>query len=377
MRHFLLLVLFTFVLSISAKAQTMTKSFMHDGVNRTYTIYIPANYNASNPVPLILNFHGFGGSNTQQMTLANFRPIADTAGFIVVCPLGTLLPVFNLPHWNVGSWTVGSPANDVDFTSVLIDSIAANYSINPSRIYATGFSNGGFFSHKLAQQLSDRIAAIASVAGTFSPEMMTDNPNPTHPTPVLQIHGTTDGTVAYNGSTSPAQMIAVDSVLDYWVNYNNCDLTPSVTAVPDINTADGSTVEHIIYNNGNNGVTVEHFKITGGGHTWPGTLGANRDINACEEIWKFFNKSALNPTSVIDYKNNLNISLYPNPSNGILHVSMDGLKSERYTVMNIQGAVITSGTITANDPKIDISSLADNVYIVDIANQSFKVSLIR
>jgi polyhydroxybutyrate depolymerase len=151
-------------------------------------------------------------------------------------------------------------------------------------------SNGGFLSFLLAGQISSRIAAIASVTGSMTPETYNDS-NPQHPTPILQMHGTADGFVYYNGTDWSEP---IEDVLQYWVDYNNCNATPTITALPDLDPNDGSTVELHVYVEGDNGVSVVHYKIIGAGHTWPGNSGANRDIDASEEIWNFFSRYDIN-----------------------------------------------------------------------------------
>ncbi len=168
------------------------------------------------------------------------------------------------------------------------------FNIDPDRIYSTGMSNGVFMSFLLACQLSDRIAAIASVTGSMTPETYNDS-DPQHPTPILQMHGTSDTTVPYTGTTW-SEPIA--EVIQYWQNYNNCSVIPVVTVLPNLDPNDGSTIELSIFEDGDNGVTVEHYKVIGGGHTWPGNAyggaGTNNDIDASEEIWSFFNRYDIN-----------------------------------------------------------------------------------
>ena len=151
-------------------------------------------------------------------------------------------------------------------------------------------SNGGYMSFLLACQLSDKIAAIASVTGSMTPQTY-NACNPQHPTPVLQIHGTNDQTVPYLGD--PTWTKSIDDALQYWVAYNNCNTSAIITTIPDINIFDGSTAEHIVYDGGDNYVTTEHFKIYGGDHDWPGVWG-NMDIHASNEVWKFFSKYDIN-----------------------------------------------------------------------------------
>ena len=284
---------------LTVAQQTINASITHGGLQREYTLYIPASYSAGTEVPLVFNFHGYTSNAFQQMWYGDFRTISDTEGFIIVHPEGTL-DNSGISHWNVGLG--GSTVDDIGFTSALIDSISAEYSVNLSRVYSTGMSNGGFMSYQLACELSDRIAAIASVTGSMNTGWF-NSCNPNHPMPVMEIHGTLDPTVSYNASSFTE---SIPNILDYWTNFNNCNSTPIITNVPDINTTDGCTAEHQIWENGTNGSTVEHYKIIDGEHSWPGALfpngTTNYDIDASEKIWEFFSKydinGLINPTSI-------------------------------------------------------------------------------
>lgn len=283
MKYLAIILLSIALPAIGFAQQVIFGSISHDGMTRTYYLYEPASHTGITPVPLVLNYHGWGSTASQQMNLADFQPIADTAGFIFVCPQGTLFE--GNTHWNVGGWTVGSTTDDVGFTENLIDSISSSYNIDSTRIYSTGFSNGGYMSFLLACQLGDRIAAIASVAGSMTPETF-DVCSPTHPTPILQIHGTADGVVPYDGDT---WTLPIGDAIQYWVDYDNCNDIPITTPLPDVDPGDGSTVEHVVHEDGDSGVTVEHLRVIGGAHDWPGAFG-NMDISASEEIWKFFSR---------------------------------------------------------------------------------------
>jgi polyhydroxybutyrate depolymerase len=265
--------------------QTINGTIMHNGILRSYILYVPAIYSSSTAVPLLFNFHGYTSNASQQLVYGDFRPIADTANMIIVHPEGTL-DVNGNTHFNVG-WG-GSAADDVGFTEALIDSISSTYSIDQSRIYAVGMSNGGFMSLLLACTLSERIAAVGSVTGSMTPSMISSC-NLTHSMPVIQIHGTSDATVPYNGIAGFSS--SVENVLDYWVSLNTCNPSPVVENVPNSNVNDGSTVEKYTYENGDNCSEVVHYKVIDGGHTWPGSLivlaGTNLDFKATKEIWNF------------------------------------------------------------------------------------------
>ena len=284
----LLLLLLLFAPLLIFSQETLYETLDHDGLTREYTIHIPPGYNADTPVPLMFSLHGYTSNNDFNLLYTGFNSIADTANFIVVYPLGTTY--LGATHWNVGGFTAGSPIDDVGFLETLIDEISSNYSINPDRVYSTGMSNGGYMSFLLACQISSKIAAIASVTGSMTLSTY-DECNPDHPTPVLQIHGTTDGTVPYEGGAGWSE--SIPDVLDYWINHNNCDTEAIVTPFEDIDSSDGSTAEHYLWNSGDNNVTTEHIKVTGGGHDWPGAWG-NMDISASIEVWKFFMRFDIN-----------------------------------------------------------------------------------
>lgn len=331
---------FCFLFLHSFSQTTISGSFMYQSILRTYRIYIPASYNASVAVPLVLNLHGYGSNNNQQEAYGDFRPIADTANFIIVHPNGTLDLTGNR-YWNCfgGSATV----DDVGFLSMLIDTVSAIYNIDPNRIYSTGLSNGGFMSYDLTYLLSHRIAAIASVAGGMVYSHM-NVCNPLHPTPVMQIHGTADGTVPYAGD---AYFEPVDSLIKFWVDFNHCNTTPLITNVPNTNTSDGCTAVHYVYSGGDSGATVEFFKIIGGGHSWPGAIininVTNMDFNASTEIWRFFSQYRLNNLSnaIQTYGFEIGIPVYPNPSNGNFNLKFIDESNRIVTVTDCLGQVVS------------------------------------
>ena len=374
MNNPILTALFTFLaLSTTIFAQqTSNRTLTHDGLERDYILHVPASYNSETPAPLLFCFHGFGSSAVANMTYTNFKAIADTAGFILIHPQGTKIQDQN--HWNVGGFTSTSTVDDVGFTETLLETISNEFNINSDRVYSTGMSNGGYMSFLLACQLSDKFAAVASVTGTMTPQTFNEC-NPQHPTPILQIHGDTDGTVPYNGD--PNWSKSVNQVLEYWVNFNNCSFLPTITEIEDVNTSDESTVEHNVYDNGNNGVTVEHFKVFDGDHDWPGAWG-NMDINASMEVWKFlskYNLSDLNGTETIGINDidKLNINIYPNPSSVFINIEGDFFKSINFEIVSILGKTVMAGEINADQKTIDLSPLANNLYFLKIGNASYKI----
>lgn len=369
---FLLLLLTTL---FSHGQETINASITHDNLQRDYILYVPECYTGQKAVPLVLNFHGYTSNATEQMFYGDFRAIADREGFLVVHPEGTL-DINGNTHFNVG-WG-GSTVDDIGFTAALIDTIASQYKINHKRVYSTGMSNGGFMSYTLACALSDRVAAIASVTGTMNVGQDALCA-PTRPVPVLEIHGTNDLTVPYEGTEF---FQGTEAVIDYWVGVNNTKKTPKIKHIPDTNPTDGSTVEHFIYRRGYNGVRVELFKINGGGHTWPGSafdlgIGTNYDINASEEIWNFFSRYDINGKIKHHYYRSKNhsylVDVFPNPASSYITINGNFSKNTPYELFSSKGEVVLSGEITSDNTIIDISDLSTKMYFLKIEGNVYKV----
>ena len=363
---FLLLLLFAMG---SAQAQTTVNgSFLHGGITRTYSFYVPASYVPGQAVPLVLNLHGTGTDGTYQAQYRDFRPIADTANFIVVHPDGSTL--LGQKFWNYGN-ILGSTVDDVGFLEALIDTISAQYSINPNRVYSTGMSNGSFMSYCLACE-SDRFAAIAGVTGSMSVSMY-NSCNPVRPTPTMHIHGTEDPTNSYTGTSS---MKAVEDVSRFWANQNDCDLTPIVTAVPNTNTGDGATAEHYLYTNGINGHTVELFKVIGGEHTWPGSpIPGSTDVTCMDfkaniEIWRFFSQYEIQSVASIQDHTQVESKVWPNPTQGIVQIQAANHAVNEVSVFDLQGRLVEK-IAQDNIQFINLSHLETGNYVVKIAGNGF------
>lgn len=370
MNRILLLLLMSLPLFTSAQ-QTINYSISVDSVEREFILYVPDSYNGNTSVPLVFSFHGLGGNAQAQMEDHDFRPVADTAGFIVAHPLGAPIIGPGLRGWNFGD---DSLPDDVRFTSEMIDTIAADFNINLDRVYACGMSYGGFFSVFLAGQLSDRIASIASVAGTILNNVPDSLISPTRPIAFLEIHGTNDNNVPYNGNQAAK---SVQYVLDLFVDHNNCDIIPSITPLPDVNPNDGSTVEHYIYANGDDGTTVEHLKVIGGRHTWPAentnAQGVNRDINGCVEIWKFFSRFDINGSIGAPLSTGLinvfsKVSIYPNPAQEYITIEIEN--PQKYLrIYNYSGQEFNLPTNFFDGKiQIDIRSIPTGIYVISSAH---------
>ena len=262
-------------------ANTKKCSLTHKTLERYYIIYVPESGANEINMPVLFALHGYGSTAENHKNYTYYEPLAETNKFVVIYPQGSFYngTFTSGNHWNVGSWTLGSTTDDVDFIDEVIGLISKKESIDQNRIYSSGMSNGGFMSYHLACNLSSKIAAIVSVTGSMSKETL-ENCSPSHPTPVLQIHGTLDPTVKFDGD-STLNMEPIDNVLNYWSTYNSCDPTPALSVIdyPDF------SIDYKKYNNCLNNVNVELYKISNMAHTWP--YKNNYGISATEEVWNF------------------------------------------------------------------------------------------
>lgn len=359
----------------AVKAQTtVIDSIYVGGQYRSYRLYVPAIYTGATARPLILNLHGYTSNASQQQLYSNFAPIADTANFLMVFPNGTYSS--GQRFWNAGIST--ALVNDIAFLSALIDSLDLTYNINLNRVYSTGMSNGGYMSHTLACELSNRITAIASVTGSIFNTQYGPNCHPMRPVPVMQIHGTNDATVPYVGSSTS---MPIDTIVKYWVTKNNCNATATFSNVPNTSLVDGCTAEHYIYSGGTGGSSVELYKIINGGHTWPGFpfggVGTNLDINASKEIWRFFNKYSMPFLTSIDENKALAnaLKLYPNPANTTLHFNLENETSVNIVVTDVLGKVVLSETTQTNS--ISVENLTTGIYFLTVKTQSGAVAKVK
>lgn len=268
-----------------------------DGTVRSYTVHVPPEYDHERATPVVLAFHGAATNGPIMAHSTGLSEKADEAGYVVAYPNGTGKAGIFLV-WNSGGFKVGRNLklpDDVAFVVRLLDDLATVVNVDRSRVYATGMSNGGMMCYRLAAEFSDRIAAIAPVAGT----MAADYPKPGRPVPVIHFHGTEDRLVPYDGPAEKAGFLSIKSVeksIRTWARINGCREQPEESELPDT-ADDGTTVTRQSYGPGTDGAEVILYTIRGGGHTWPGrdwpvrSLGkSTHDISANDLIWEFFER---------------------------------------------------------------------------------------
>src|SRR5271166_1733667 len=274
----------------AASSRDEPGTFQFGGLTRTYSVHVPP----GSPAGLVLSLHGGGGTGAGQRSLTDFDAVADANNLVVVYPDGYD------KSWNDGR--AASPASrrhvdDVGFLVALVAKLQSDYNIARGHVFATGMSNGGFMSNKLACDRADVFAAIAPVAGTLGAGVAC---HPSRPVSVLEAHGTADPLVPFNGGAvrgrgGPSHSIAARSMVDTWRSADGCQGDPSTQVLP--NVGDGTVVHRFDSTACAASTEVVFYQIDNGGHTWPGgkqylpqaIIGrTSRALDASEVIAQFF-----------------------------------------------------------------------------------------
>ncbi len=273
-----------------------------EGVSRTYYIHLPAHYDDAVSLPLVLAFHGGGGKATMMHRVSKLTATADAHSFVVVYPDGLE------KHWGDQRAMTGfDRKGDLTFISVLLDELEREYKIDSKRIYSTGISNGGFFSQDLAIAYPERIAAVASVAATVSVPVFS-KVTPPQPVPILFMLGESDPIVPYNGgdvklgSERRGAAVSAEESVRFWMKANQCSNECEAVELEKVSDEDDTIVTVQKFSGASQRNEVVLYSIRNGGHTWPSGwhymgesfIGkTSRQINASEEIWKFFKRHHL------------------------------------------------------------------------------------
>jgi polyhydroxybutyrate depolymerase len=265
-------------------------TFAFGGLNRTYTVHVPP----GPPVGLVLSLHGGGGTGTGQQGLTDFDAVADASNLLVVYPDGY-----------DKSWADGrgaAPADrrhldDVGFLVALVSKLQIDFGVPHGHVFATGMSNGGFMSNRLACDHADVFAAIAPISGTLGPSVGCE---PSRPVSVLFAHGTTDPVVPFDGGNvrgrgGLSHSISAKGLVNMWRVADACQGEPEAQVLPDV--GDGNLVRRFASTRCAAGTEVLFYQIDNGGHTWPGgkqylpkvVIGATtRAFDGSQAIAQFF-----------------------------------------------------------------------------------------
>ena len=273
-----------------------TRTLAVDGRERSYLVHVPETPDPEKRWPVVLALHGAAMDGPMMVWFSGLNRTSDAAGFVAVYPSGTGVGPFRT--WNAGGFRGRMNENrpdDVAFIRALLDDLAGVLAVDERRIYACGMSNGGMMCYRLAAELSDRIAAIAPVAGTIAIR----ESRPTRPVPVIHFHGTKDDIVPFDtrkGRQPPFMTLkGVEESVRTWVALDGCDEVPETETLA--SKEEGLEVTRTTWRGGRDGAEVVLVTVEEGGHTWPGQkppvgfIGKSAEnVSANELIWEFFEK---------------------------------------------------------------------------------------
>lgn len=378
----ILTIILSFITFWSFAQMTDTLSYTFQGNHREFKIYVPTTYNANtDTLPMVFFLHGLGG-NMNNFSALSYK--AEQEKYIMVIPQAIASPVGTAWHSGAGLLSIYPNTNidDVAFLNSLIDSVSTWYNIDDKRIYSTGFSMGGFMSNRLACELTDRIAAIASVAGTIGNEIK-GACNPSKTIPILHIHSTEDEIVTYTGNYG----IGADSLVNFWVKHNKCDTIPVVTNLSNV-ASDGFTTKKYLYKGGNLDSEVEFYKLGGPIHSksWY-NLTSNNDFDAIEVIWDFFKRhhkkssapSSPNPVTIENIKE-AKIDVYPNPAEDIVQLNFSNeISINTIRILSTLGKTIAQQTFEnpINKATFNIRDSSAGVYFFQIEDKKGNTTIFR
>lgn len=340
--------------------QTLT--FNHQGLERSYILYMPSNL--PDNAPLVFVLHGYTSGANIIMNYCGMNAVARRHRFAVCYPQGTRA-VTNETHWNANLSI--SSVDDIDFLTQLAAHLQATHKLSAEHTFSCGMSNGGFMSYTLACERPDVFKAIASVTGTMSGGDW-GSCDPTEVIPVLQISGSADNVVPIDGSLTTAGdwggAPGMAAVTEFWVNKNECMDKENEILAGNFPTRVTRYVDCIQENE------VWEYLISGWGHNWPLSW-SGTGFAASETIWEFFSKvierTTVNTSDAERLPNR--IQLMPNPVQDVLYIQSDDQKPHPYTLSTMNGRLLQTG----NARQLDLSDLANGLYLLRIGEQVFKV----
>lgn len=270
-----------------------------DGRERTYSLHVPPEYDGTEAVPLLLALHGRLGTGSGEERLTHLDKVSDEHDFLAAYPDGLDR------SWADGRG--GTPADrqqvdDVKFLSALVHELQSKYKIDHTRVYATGMSNGGFMSGRLACELADQIAAVAIVGASLSAEEA-GGCHPAQPVSVLIVQGTADPVVPFAGGPlgdggARGVVLSHDAAVQRFVTANRCGESAKTEHIADL-AGDGTSIDVTMYGPCADGSEVRGYVVNGGGHTWPGGMQylpamfvgkTTRNLDGSEVIWEFLSR---------------------------------------------------------------------------------------
>lgn len=346
-RFGLLFVLVAFCSSAFAQIQT----FEWQGVQRQYLVKVPQQTHKTT-MPVMFFLHGWTQYISQVDNEYHFQQYADEFEWTIIVPQAL----------NEGSgtmWNAGLSASSVDdsgFLMALLDSLAEPYLLNLDSVFFTGFSMGGFMTHRMAIEHGDRITACAPVSGLITFSMSTQTP--VAPVRMLHIHGTADPVVGYTGSSQyfGTLGLGVEAILDYWKDANGCEGEPEIDSLPDLHN-DGLRFVRYTYDCD---TELQFLKVIGGNHTWY-LDESQTDVDYMHVIHDFFVEKS-GSEDMADQTETSSLLIAPNPNDGRFNIKVE--KATMIQVLDWMGRVVAMEKVPQGMTCLDLRHLKDGLYFV-------------
>lgn len=347
-----------------AMAQAQIQHFEWQGGQRDYLLKTPSQHDET--MPILYFLHGLGDNITRLDNEFHFQQVADAFGWMVVVPQA--LPQGGATMWNAAM--MNSNIDDSGFLMALLDTLAVHHPVDLDSVFFTGFSMGGFMTHRMAIEHGDRITACAPVSGLITHAMASHTA--VAPVKMLHIHGTADPVVGYNGNSQyfgGNLGLDVDAIINYWKDANHCVDEPVIDTLPDLHN-DGLRFVRYTYEGE---AELQLLKVIGGNHTW--YLNENQyDISYFNEIHSFFTTNSGGNVGLTEPEP-AGLHLWPNPTSGSITIEVDA--DMDLSVFDLQGRLMARQSIQKGMNSIDLSTLQDGLFFIKTSEGAVSKMMVR
>ena len=345
----------------------MTQVIDGETITREYIIHVPSGYQEGDNLPLVVVYHGFGGCAYYMADeTGGLNDLADEENFFVAYPQAAYRPAKEDTYWEPG-FNGGESIyqDDVFFSEQLIEHIDEEFSLDLSRVYAAGYSNGGMLTYSLACLRGDLFAGVCVMSGALLDEM--DSCDPTQPVPIIIFHGVGDYVLPYNGDQYYA---SVSEVVSLWVDH--LQIPTSTLSTTELN---GGNVVHDSYHGGTNNTCLSFYTVIEeygwpGGHVW---FGQDMDgVSPNRIIWDFFSREC-GGIDGISFESYDRVQAFPVPFEDQLFLGNVGVSSAKYHMHDVQGVLVRTGRVGAGGSIRGLGDLPSGCDLLRAGGSIFKV----
>ena len=345
----------------------MTQVIDGETITREYIIHVPSGYQEGDNLPLVIVYHGFGGCAYYMADeTGGLNDLADEENFFVAYPQAAYRPAKEDTYWEPG-FNGGESIylDDIFFSEQLIEHIDEEFSLDLSRLYAAGYSNGGMLTYSLACLRGDLFEGVCIMSGALLDEM--DSCDPTQPVPMIIFHGTGDFVLPYNGDQYYA---SVPDVVSLWVDH--FQIPTSTLSSTELN---GGNVVHDSYYGGTNNTCLSLYTVIEeygmpGDHVW---FGQDMDgVSPNRIIWDFFS-GVCGGVDAISYETHDRVQAFPVPFGDQLFLGNIGVSSATYHMYDVRGVVVRTGRLGSDGLVHGLGDLPAGCYLLRVGESIFQV----